>query len=953
MDPAGPDVLARELQRAEDLHRAGRFRDALHAYEKLLIGRLQVAKPGQPALGTVAELLIVERLAHLAVLDGSSDAADALLDAAAALCRNAGNGYAAAYYTLMRALLALDDGRLADAQAHLGGLAVHIGELADIETTPAGLRDWEAQCRWPTGDASALAVLRSRLCLALGGLLAALGQYGAALHCLERGLLHTGPGGPELARSLRPQLELARATVLLEQGRLDEAQTALARGRALPEVAEHPGLLAQGMALTVRLALMNGRYGEALHGLEQLVSLAGRWGFDRARSLALLNLAQLRIFVNQTAAARTLIDDAARIAAGLRDTGIERRAAAMRLLAGARGRSLAEAVSIAPSVREMWQGADAAAPVAPAQAWPELPQARGFLEFFEDRALGLQWALGSGDLAAATHALADMERVFADGDSGLVAARLQVLRGVLAYYRAGPGDTAACADALAMLQDASSALRRAGLRPELWQVLRVQVWAGTRAGADAQRLQAWSDEAQALLESLCTSLSESERAIYLLNKWTADEEALAAEIDTLLRWRRAQAKQPAWRRPVAAWRTRLATARLLWRIDRHKALAGAGPLSSPAAAGDAAAPPSALACLRPWRRDEATLATLVLPDRTLIVAAHGLRLRVGVSAVTRVQWRDAVGQWHAQMQRAVADPEGAPAQAAAELDRLGEQLGHMLQLPALLASLPARVRQLRFVPDDVLHGLPHAALRVQGRCIVQDRSVVLDYATRPPAPVASHCKAALLVGVGRACGMYPALPGVRQEMEALPPALARMHWVATTLLDDAAGREPVLQALRGAGLLHIACHGEFDPARPGRSGLVLPGPDGGAERLELRELATLDLHGLRHAGLSACWSADNFVLPGRWVVSLPHTLRRAGAHSVLAWLWPAPDRYAAALTARFYELLADHPRALALQRVHAEALAGGYAELLQAGLRGLPLWAGLQLHGASGPLRAR
>ena len=72
--------------------------------------------------------------------------------------------------------------------------------------------------------------------------------------------------------------------------------------------------------------------------------------------------------------------------------------------------------------------------------------------------------------------------------------------------------------------------------------------------------------------------------------------------------------------------------------------------------------------------------------------------------------------------------------------------------------------------------------------------------------------------------------------------------------------------------------------------------------------------------LSACWSADNFVVPGRWIFSLPETLCRAGARSVLAALWEADDRIVDAFMRRFYANLTHLSRAEALREVQLACL---------------------------------
>ncbi len=137
-------------------------------------------------------------------------------------------------------------------------------------------------------------------------------------------------------------------------------------------------------------------------------------------------------------------------------------------------------------------------------------------------------------------------------------------------------------------------------------------------------------------------------------------------------------------------------------------------------------------------------------------------------------------------------------------------------------------------------------------------------------------------------------------------AVRRINWRATALAE--------------ASVVHLACHGRFQPDQPALTGLVLSGADGQAETLSITDIAAIDCSRLEHVTLSACWSADNFVVPGRWILSLPETLCRAGAGSVLASLWEADDRIAGDFMRRFYERLGGLPRGQALRQVQLACL---------------------------------
>jgi CHAT domain-containing protein len=186
-----------------------------------------------------------------------------------------------------------------------------------------------------------------------------------------------------------------------------------------------------------------------------------------------------------------------------------------------------------------------------------------------------------------------------------------------------------------------------------------------------------------------------------------------------------------------------------------------------------------------------------------------------------------------------------------------------------------------------------------------------------------------------------------QDFDPLPGAederIRVLQWLASCGVAATAVKTPtkaeILRRLPSAYFFHIACHGEFRPDSPAESGLILVSPKGEIDLLSLRELSRLDLTRMEQAILSSCWSADNFVLPGRWVISLPETLWRAGARSVLGSLWELNDKLAVSLSDRFYHALAAGlPRDEALRQAQL-------ACLHQGGFRGPTDWAGLMLYG--------
>ena len=104
------------------------------------------------------------------------------------------------------------------------------------------------------------------------------------------------------------------------------------------------------------------------------------------------------------------------------------------------------------------------------------------------------------------------------------------------------------------------------------------------------------------------------------------------------------------------------------------------------------------------------------------------------------------------------------------------------------------------------------------------------------------------------------------------------------------------------------------------------------------------------SALASCWSADNFILPGRTVLSLPQTLCAAGAHSVLSSLWPVDDALAAAFVRRFYEHARRGPRDEALRQTQLDCVANRLFPNEETNTADVFCWACFTLSGQPAPL---
>ena len=208
---------------------------------------------------------------------------------------------------------------------------------------------------------------------------------------------------------------------------------------------------------------------------------------------------------------------------------------------------------------------------------------------------------------------------------------------------------------------------------------------------------------------------------------------------------------------------------------------------------------------------------------------------------------------------------------------------------------------LWLVPHDVLHYLPLHALQVEGRSLAERNPVCYS----PSASVMSYCHAkrkpargggALVLGDSRP---DMPLPFAREEARRVARLLG-----SEPLLGSAAAKRKVVEALadeagrQAVDVLHVACHGYFDPAEALKSGLVLA-PDGDGGTLTAEQIFGLQMRA-ELVTLSACESGVNERRPGDELIGLTRALIYAGTPSVLVSLWRVDDLATALLMEQFY-----------------------------------------------------
>lgn len=254
-----------------------------------------------------------------------------------------------------------------------------------------------------------------------------------------------------------------------------------------------------------------------------------------------------------------------------------------------------------------------------------------------------------------------------------------------------------------------------------------------------------------------------------------------------------------------------------------------------------------------------------------------------------------------------------------------------LLLRDALRDLPQGVRRLVIIPDDALHQLPFSALRPAPEAaplatryritIVPSATLWLRWRNDRPLPAPEPLLALADPILPGASGRWPVRPAAERAVMFADPiqlgplpfarqegkAAVRHLGGGSVLRVGEEASEGFLKTspLSRFGVLHFATHAVLDDQNPERSGVLLtPAPASEDGLLQIREIVPLDLRG-RVAVLSSCRSASGTVLRGEGVMGIARAFFQAGAHTVVASLWPLRDDDGAALFDRFYTHLGE------------------------------------------------
>lgn len=211
-------------------------------------------------------------------------------------------------------------------------------------------------------------------------------------------------------------------------------------------------------------------------------------------------------------------------------------------------------------------------------------------------------------------------------------------------------------------------------------------------------------------------------------------------------------------------------------------------------------------------------------------------------------------------------------------------------------------RNLVIVPHGILHYVPFAALQAaDGRALLDRHAIRM----LPSASVlqfigdrVSGTRQALVLGNPDLGDASRDLPGAEAEARAIASVVPG----ATVLLRDSASETLLKKAGSQFGYLHLASHGEFNPAEPLASRLLLAPDDANDGNLTVGEIYDLDLRA-DLVTLSACETGLGDITGGDDVVGLSRGFLYAGSESIVSSLWPVADEATRHLMQAFYENL--------------------------------------------------
>ncbi|MDZ8050533.1 MAG: CHAT domain-containing protein [Aulosira sp. ZfuVER01] len=234
------------------------------------------------------------------------------------------------------------------------------------------------------------------------------------------------------------------------------------------------------------------------------------------------------------------------------------------------------------------------------------------------------------------------------------------------------------------------------------------------------------------------------------------------------------------------------------------------------------------------------------------------------------------------------------------------------------------VKNIVFVLDGTLQSIPIAALydREKKQYLIEKKYNIANtpgLELLPPQPLTNKRLQAVIGGLSEARDNFPALPGVKYELEQIKGIFS----TAGNFLDNNFTLQKIEEAVKSfpGGILHLATHGKFSSKAEDtfiltwNQRLNVNDFSSVLKTRETNQQTAIDL-----LVLSACETAAG---DSRAALGLAGIAVQSGARSTLATLWSVNDEATAALMIQFYKEMAHkQKKAEALRNAQLFLLSG-------------------------------
>jgi CHAT domain-containing protein len=297
-------------------------------------------------------------------------------------------------------------------------------------------------------------------------------------------------------------------------------------------------------------------------------------------------------------------------------------------------------------------------------------------------------------------------------------------------------------------------------------------------------------------------------------------------------------------------------------------------------------------------RSAAVIYPIILPDRVATIASiPGQPLRYYSQKISAATVEKTV----TKLQRKLQDPNFSPQQERV-FKQQSKQLYDLLLTPLAGDLAATKTKTLVFVLDGAFRNIPMSILYDGDKYLFENYNLALTPGLQlvpPPDSTAQMRSQVLLGGISESRQGFPALPGVKPEIESISKLMPSQK-----LLNEEFNSKLVASNLvaSNAPIVHLATHGQFS-SKAEDTFLVTWDGRISLDRLSnlLKDRGTRSDNAIELLVLSACETASG---DSRATLGLAGMAIRARAKSTIASLWSVSDEATQDLMISLYQNLA-------------------------------------------------